>query len=772
MLKIPNLKEEAPHVDSPFTFPLDPFQKYAIAAIANDENVLVTAKTGSGKTLVGEYQIWHSLNKGKRVFYTTPIKSLSNQKFHDLKKVYGDRVGIMTGDIKFAPQSDIVIMTTEILRNLLFKQGTTTEHVGVTSGLSVQNLDAVVFDEVHYVNDPDRGKVWEECLTLLSSDVKLVLLSATIDQPEVFAKWLGDIKQRPIHLLSTEYRVVPLVHMTESGDVIMDAKDKFYEDVYSVWYRKQLAIDDEVRKHKDRVRAREKGQDVVEKTAHKYSFVERLNRMIERCDLPALFFVFSRQKCRAYAESVTHNLITSSDAAAVHHIIKFHLRNVPNIEKMEQYHSLVKLLEKGIAYHHSGLLPVLKEIIEILFDKGFIKVLFATETFAVGINMPTKTVVFTSFRKFDNEKMRMLTTSEYIQMAGRAGRRGKDDRGFVYYLPAYEPEHPSEIATMMTGKKAHIESKMDFGYSYILSCIQSGKEIQSQTFWASQRIQEIADLKKDIGDLKMKVPPMDEIIVRDCAERERIEYALKVSVNAEKKKNQADLNRWSNSHAGPKWSDGWKQYKIRSSMVQRIDMLENDLESMLDMGHSIHLRKMFLTDAGYISDGLTHKGVLASEIHEGHPLLMSHMFDEKMIHSDTSDMIACVLSMFLDTPNESEYPETSISTVSSVVSKVAKYAGMLSGIERIKSEESYWDTTVYWADPVHDWMNGDDFVCEKYGIEQGNFVKAMLKLSNIIEEWNTMAVISQDVDMIEKLKDTKQKIVRSFVIPDSLYLRI
>ena len=165
MLNIVNLKSTPPEVVTPFMFPLDPFQKHAIHAISNDENVLVTAKTGSGKTLVGEYQIHHSIAKGKRVFYTTPIKSLSNQKFHDLKQMFPS-VGIMTGDIKFMPQADVVVMTTEILRNLLFKQGTTTENIGITAELSLNNLDAVVFDEVHYINDRDRGKVWEECLTI------------------------------------------------------------------------------------------------------------------------------------------------------------------------------------------------------------------------------------------------------------------------------------------------------------------------------------------------------------------------------------------------------------------------------------------------------------------------------------------------------------------------------------------------------------------------------------------------------------------------------
>ena len=166
MLRIADTSQ-APEVETNYTFPLDPFQKCAVAAIQARENVLVTAKTGSGKTLVGEYQIEYSLNNGGRVFYTTPIKSLSNQKFHDLSILYPGKVGIMTGDVKFKPQAEVVVMTTEILRNLLFKIGSSTEHIGSTAALSLDGVDAIVFDEVHYFNDPARGKVWEECLILL-----------------------------------------------------------------------------------------------------------------------------------------------------------------------------------------------------------------------------------------------------------------------------------------------------------------------------------------------------------------------------------------------------------------------------------------------------------------------------------------------------------------------------------------------------------------------------------------------------------------------------
>lgn len=770
MLRVPNLAAEAPATESPFDFPLDPFQKHAIHAISNDENVLVTAKTGSGKTLVGEFQIWHSLKKGRRVFYTTPIKSLSNQKFHDLKKIYGDRVGIMTGDIKFCPQADIVIMTTEILRNLLFKQGTPTESVGVSASLSLEGLDAVVFDEVHYFNDPDRGMVWEECLTMLPPAVNLVLLSATIDQPAEFARWLGEIKQKPVHLISTEYRIVPLVHMTEAGDVVMDAKDVFYEDTYAKWVRGQEGVRDEMRRHRERVKAREAGQDVVERGAHAHSFVERMNRMISRIDLPALFFVFSRDKCRAYAEAVSASLLTSSEAADVAHIMKFHLRNVPNLETMAQYVSLAKLLEKGVAYHHSGLLPVLKEIVEILFEKGFVKVLFATETFAVGINMPTKTVVFTSFRKFDGDaSMRMLTTSEYIQMAGRAGRRGKDDKGQVYYLPTHDPEPPAAVRQMMTGRRAQLTSRMDFGYAYILSSMNSGKNIQKDTFWAVQRRQEIAHLEAFVIDKECALPDLPQEMLRECVIREHVETAIHFSVNAAKKAAQTELNKWTNTHMGPKWAAAWKTYRARSHIIREISSAQQELEFLRDTTIETDARTDVLEKIGFVDDGaLTPKGMLASEVNEGHPLLTTFLFCDSGLRAESAETIAQALSMFLEKPRSDDFVEVR----AGYVLKADEYARNIAALETLNSDPGYWDTTSFWADVVREWMAGNDFVCEQFGVEQGNFVKAMLKLAGMLDEWTSLATLAQDVETVEKMKDVKQRVVRSFVIPDSLYLRI
>jgi superfamily II RNA helicase len=295
-----------------YKFPLDPFQQHAMKAICNEENVLVTAKTGSGKTLVGEIQIAYSLRKGKRVFYTTPIKSLSNQKFHDLKKQFGS-VGIMTGDIKFCPDARVVIMTTEILRNLLFKKDSTTKSLGLTAGISCEDLDAVIFDECHYINDKDRGHIWEEVMILLPPEVRMVMLSATLDHPEYFAEWLGDLKQRPINLISTEYRIVPLTHTLWYGKqshVLMDARNIYNEKEYKDWIAWRENVADSHSKFKDKVRAeRASGTEgAISGKVRPVSFLHQMNELInvlqEKELLPALFFVLSRKDCEKYAEAL------------------------------------------------------------------------------------------------------------------------------------------------------------------------------------------------------------------------------------------------------------------------------------------------------------------------------------------------------------------------------------------------------------------------------------------------------------------------------------
>ena len=769
MLKVIDTSQQVPEVPHPFTFPLDPFQKHALYAISVDENVLVTAKTGSGKTLVGEYQIWNSLRKGKRIFYTTPIKSLSNQKFHDLKKMYPGRVGIMTGDIKFCPYAEIVIMTTEILRNLLFKENTSTEHIGITAELSLENVDSIIFDEVHYINDPGRGKVWEECFILVPPAINLVLLSATIHKPEAFGQWLGDLKQKPVHLISTEYRVVPLLYKLPNGQTLMNEKDQFFPKVYSDWFREFSQLQKDIKKHKDKVAGREEGQ-VVKRKFDDSSFVHKMNEMIgdlERtAKLPALFFVLSRRLCCEYAKKVSSTLLDSSDTASVKHILSFHLHKFPDVQLSDQYFDLVPLLERGIGFHHSGVLPILKEITEILFSRGFIKVLFATETFAVGLNMPTKTVVFTSFRKkSDSGFFRMLRPDEFTQMAGRAGRRGKDTEGLVYYLPQKDPEPLSEIQAMMTGLKPTITSQLELGYSYIVQTIHSGKDILESSLWHKQRLEQIRALERDIARKKTEYPVLGELELSECSEKHRIDDMLK------SKEKQTLQNAWANKHMGPKWQMALAHFAAITKLDKEIGYTHHQIEELRKPPPELAERRAFLERIGYMDGGsLTFVGTLSSEVHEANPILMPWAFHSKMWHGLSCPEIIQNLSLFLEVPEDDDEVSFRIPATHSAYPLFLK-AQEFAKAEVLQSPERYWSLSLYWSDLVREWMEGQPSraLCETYGIDEGAFVRSILKLRNLVEEWNNLATMSEDVEMLDKMRENG--LVRDIVVPDSLYLR-
>jgi superfamily II RNA helicase len=797
----------------PYSFPLDPFQQHAISAIARDENVLVCAKTGSGKTLVGEYQIYHSLKKGKRVFYTTPIKSLSNQKFYDLKHLFKDAsVGIMTGDIKFRPDAQIVIMTTEILRNLLYKKGTTTEHLGLTASISMDNLDAVVFDECHYINDKDRGKIWEETMILLPPAVNLVMLSATLDHPEYFANWLGILKQKPIHLIETQYRIVPLTHNLLDSNYklipLMNAKETYNEKVYIDWLRSQQGLQDDRKAYQRKVAdARRAGVDgAIDGKVHTYSFVHQMNetiKMLEREDLlPALFFVLSRKQCEAYAAKVEGSLLSTSDTASVKHIITFHLhRYKDELEKLPQYHIIYDLLCRGIAFHHSGLLPLLKEIIEILFSKGFVKMMFCTETFAVGLNMPTKTVLFAGFKKYDEQTggMRMLRTDEYIQMAGRAGRRGKDDKGVVIYLPDRDPVEPAEMKAMMKGSRPPIQSRMDFHYDFILKTLQSSEpgaalkwlSIMEQSYWFQQRARQIKQIHGEIEacSKKMAAATIEEVYYEGCDKRFELEQKIRETVNAARKEVQRQLDTLKNKQFGPKWAAAWTNYMtLRTLKKEHQDLLE-DLKALEAHQDSIRPSVKFLYETGYLkndnpltlkNEDLTLKGILATEINEGHQILMTELYIRELLHKLSGEEIVAVLACFQEAKDTEESPAIQDLNVSdAAAAALGQIVLMAHEYQELEDRigypaQDYWQISTQMIEPMRRWMEGENaaIICQEHGLFEGNFIRSVMKMANMLDEWLALATYCQHTEQIDKIMEVRQRIIRDIVISDSLYLRL
>mmetsp|Transcript_4329 Transcript_4329/g.11207 ORF Transcript_4329/g.11207 Transcript_4329/m.11207 type:complete len:1117 (+) Transcript_4329:165-3515(+) len=454
-----------------YSFTLDPFQAQAVGYIENEESVLVAAHTSAGKTAVAEYAIAKSLNNGQRVVYTSPIKALSNQKFRDLQEEFGD-VGLMTGDITINPTATCLVMTTEILRSMLYR-----------GSELVREVAWVIYDEVHYMRDSERGVVWEESIILLPHRVRFVFLSATIPNASQFADWICEIHHQPCHVVYTNYRPTPLQHyiFPQSGDglhLVVDERGKFREANFQkamaslqsssvdVASADALLSSGNAKKRK-RGSGRKKGGDQM-------TGLHRIIKLIMARNLnPVIIFSFSKKDCERFALALNREDYT--DDVEKDLISQVYTNAIDSLgeddQKLPQVLALLPLLKRGIGVHHGGLLPILKELVEILFAEGLIKALFATETFSIGINMPAKTVVFTNTRKFDGQDFRWVTSGEYIQMSGRAGRRGKDDRGLVIQM-LDEKMEPAICKGILYGDPDPLNSSYRISYNMLLNLMR------------------------------------------------------------------------------------------------------------------------------------------------------------------------------------------------------------------------------------------------------------------------------------------------------------
>ncbi|KAL7739067.1 hypothetical protein ACLKA6_011402 [Drosophila palustris] len=444
-----------------YPFVLDPFQKQAILCIDNSQSVLVSAHTSAGKTVVAEYAIAKSLQAKQRVIYTTPIKALSNQKFREFTDEFQD-VGLVTGDVTINPSASCLIMTTEILRNMLYRGSEVMREVGW-----------VIFDEIHYMRDKERGVVWEETLILLPDNVRYVFLSATIPNARQFAEWVCHLHKQPCHVVYTDYRPTPLQHyiFPAGGDgihLIVDEKGQFKEDNFTTAMA-VLASAGEAGKgdqkgRKGGIKGHNSGQTNIFKI---------VKMIMERNFAPVIIFSFSKKDCEIYAMQMAKLDFNTLDEKKLVDEVFHNAMDVLSEEdrRLPQVENVLPLLRRGIGIHHGGLLPILKETIEILFGEGLIKALFATETFAMGLNMPARTVLFTAPRKFDGKDFRWISSGEYIQMAGRAGRRGLDDKGIVI-LMIDEKVSPVVGREIVQGKADTLNSAFHLTYNMVLNLLR------------------------------------------------------------------------------------------------------------------------------------------------------------------------------------------------------------------------------------------------------------------------------------------------------------
>ena len=500
---------------------LDRFQEEAIAAINRDTSVIVTAPTGAGKTVIAEYAAEKCLQENCRVIYTAPIKALSNQKYRDFHAEYGDKIGIVTGDVVLNPYAQVLLMTTEIFRNTIFDDIE-----------RLQDVSYVIFDEIHYINDIERGTVWEESLIFAPQHIKFVCLSATIPNINPFAEWMQSVRDIHIEVVEELKRPVPLEHHL------------YFKD-YGIGGIKHIAA----LRNRAKSEARKRKSDSfnhrhVKALPSDFTETRLVPYLHREKQLPCLYFCFSRRGCEENAFSLVFGsqlqLLNKRQKTEI--LRQFDELCVQfDIVEEKKINEFRRLVSCGIAYHHAGMLPTLKEVVERLFTSGLIQLLFTTETFAVGINMPACTVVFDSLEKFDGIGFRYLKAREYHQMSGRAGRRGIDTIGYVYaqIVPTYADS--GEIRAVVADKVEPIESQFNLSYSSILNLYQKyGDDIYdvyTMSLSNHQNHVRVAKLNKQIEEKteKLQTLPAPECIHDGIDGSEQIQKHYRHKQSIEKK---------------------------------------------------------------------------------------------------------------------------------------------------------------------------------------------------------------------------------------------
>lgn len=506
--KIENFSEVVPSMARTWPFELDTFQKEAVYHLEQGDSVFVAAHTSAGKTVVAEYAIAMAARNMTKTIYTSPIKALSNQKFRDFKEAFKDMdIGLITGDVQINPEANCLIMTTEILRSMLYRGADL-----------IRDVEFVIFDEVHYVNDIERGVVWEEVIIMLPDHVKYILLSATVPNTFEFANWVGRTKRKDIYVISTFKRPVPLeINIWAKNNLytIINAQGKFSE-VEMKKHRDVLTGDDKQkppnatmgsgsrggpggsarggnrgganrggatrggggrgggRGGNNGALTQNRGSQFARDGPNKSTWTSLVQYLSQKKLLPAVIFVFSKKRCEDYVDTLQGvSFCNAKEKSEIHMFID---RAVSRLKKedreLPQILKIRDLLSRGVAVHHGGLLPIVKECIEILFAKSLIKVLFATETFAMGLNLPTRTVVFSELRKHDGRGFRNLLPGEFTQMAGRAGRRGLDTTGTVIVMSYKLPLQPTDFKEVTMGKPSKLLSQFRLTYNMILNLLR------------------------------------------------------------------------------------------------------------------------------------------------------------------------------------------------------------------------------------------------------------------------------------------------------------
>lgn len=722
-----------------FLFELDDFQIDACHALESGKGVLVAAPTGAGKTIVGEFAVHLVMQTGGKCFYTTPIKALSNQKFSELTEKYGEsKVGLLTGDTSINPEAQIVVMTTEVLRNMIYSNSTT-----------IRDLKYVVMDEVHYLADKFRGAVWEEILIHLSDAVQVISLSATVSNAEEFGEWLQTVRGDTVVIVS-EIRPVPLYQHVLFGNRLLDL---FGED-----YKLNPELTRLERASYRQIRGRWREKPKGPRALSRPEIVEKLAR--ENL-LPAITFIFSRSNCDAAVRQCLASgirLTSSQERLEIRAVLTKNMKNLAEEDLVILgYYEWADALERGIAAHHAGLLPAFKVTVEELFQRGLVKTVFATETLALGINMPARTVVLEKLSKWNGEGHVAISPGEYTQLTGRAGRRGIDIEGNAVILWSSELDSIS-VGGLASTRTYPLKSSFKPTYNMSINLISQFGSEKARTSLESSLAQFQAD-KAVVGlakQIRKNEVARDSLFAEaECDQGDFIEYSrirgqIK-RLESENKKNKRakvrleeeilDLRRSLKKHSCHNCPDREHHSRIaeRGLRLQReIDGLEERINSRTNViAKRFDRIKIVLDKFGYIEkDQITNTGKMLAKIYGETDLLIAESIRADLFSNLTpTDLVSVISSCIYESriDEAAKIPRGEIQIALAGISKI--YAKIHDAESDLNLEPMRGpDFGFCWA--AHKWASGSSLTSVLKGsdLTVGDFVRSMKQIIDLLRQ--------------------------------------
>jgi len=811
------------HYYEKYSYELHDFQKWTVEGITNGNHILMCCPTGSGKSFGAEFAIDYFSSTGRKVIYTSPIKSLSNQKFNDFTLKYPHvKVGIVTGDISCNSDADVIVMTTEVLLNKLYqiKSKTVPVKSTVSFEMDIENdLGCVIFDEIHMINNEDRGTVWENSIMLLPSHIQMVGLSATLDNPERFAYWLENrhnnannmLFKKEVYLTQKTVRAVPLIHysfITATQSVFKAIKDKATQEEIKSVIDKPLIIQDAKNKLYEENFAKIsktlklfENKNIRIKRAHVLNQVTKY--LTENEMTPAICYVFSIRQLEICAKEITTNLqefdskVPYIAKRECDKILRDKFANCEEYFHLPEYLNLVALLEKGIATHHSKMLPVLREIVEIFFARGYIKLLFATESVAIGLNLPVKSCIFTDICKHDGSNLRVLQAHEYIQGGGRSGRLGIDTVGHVIHLNnLFRNVDSVNYKLMMNGKPQMLSSKFKISYNLLLNLIDIGDtnlvDFAKKSMITSELESEIKETKtkiykatKELDNMKSYIQTLRTPIDIIC-EYTNLQENVKMSVNKKRKEIERKIQSIKDNYKFIEQDQ--TSYQKVAEKEQEIASLNNEYKSLetyfqSDIGKIIHL----LETNGFVEQELklTLLGKIASQFREIHCLAFAKLYQDNTLASLSAKQLVALFSCFtnlkVNDNIKSVHPETDDNVIKEVIRKGETLYYEDKDYETNNNINTGTDYSIHYdlLNYVEKWCDCEDVndckliiqeLAEKKEIFLGEFVKALLKINNISCELEKIAELTGNVAFLSVLKQIPLLTLKFVVTNQSLYI--